>query len=135
MKYETTQGFDKETYSALKSLTITPKVGYMPLVYICSPFSGDEVENMARARVYSRFAFINGYIPITSHIYFPQFCFEDNERAAVMKMNMVALGKCHEVWVFGDVITAGMKAEIAKASQNEKVAIRYFTKNLKEKEV
>lgn len=134
MKYETTQGFDKETYSALKSLTIAPKVGYMPLVYICSPFAGDEIENMARARVYSRFAFINGYIPITPHIYFPQFCFEENERAAVMKMNMVALGKCHEVWVFGDDITAGMKAEIEMASKKDKVAIRYFKTDLKEKE-
>ena len=51
-----------------------------------------------------------------------------------MKMNMVFLGKCHEVWVFGDNITAGMKAEIEMASKNDKVAIRYFTTDLKEKE-
>ena len=49
-------------------------------------------------------------------------------------MNMVLLGKCHEVWVFGDEITSGMKAEIEKASLKEKVVIRYFTTDLKEKE-
>ena len=134
MKYRTEDGFDKETYEKLKSVELHPKEGYMPMVYICSPFAGDEVENMARARVYSRFAMLKGYIPVAPHIYFPQFCFESDERESVMKMNMVFLGKCHEVWVFGDNITAGMKAEIEMASKNDKVAIRYFTTDLKEKE-
>lgn len=135
MKYETTLGFDKETYERLQQMEINPRTGYMPLVYICSPFAGDEVENMARARVYCRFAMLKGYIPVAPHIYFPGFCYEATEREQVMKMNMVCLGKCHEVWVFGDDITAGMKAEIERASQNEKVAIRYFTTELKEKEL
>ena len=54
MKYEVESGFDKETYETLKSMTVTPRGGYMPMAYICSPFSGDEVGNMAKARVYSR---------------------------------------------------------------------------------
>ena len=134
MKYETEKGFHKETYEVLKGIETEPHEGYMPLVYICSPFAGDEVGNMARARVYSRFALLNGYIPIAPHIYFPCFCFEADERDTVMKMNMVLLGKCKEVWVFGDEITSGMQAEIERASLNEKVTIRYFTTELKEKE-
>ena len=135
MKYETTRGFHKETYDKLQQMEIHPRTGYMPLAYICSPFAGDEVENMAKAKVYSRFALLNGYIPVTPHIYFPCFCFEESEREQVMKMNMVCLGKCHEVWVFGENITAGMKAEIERASKNKKVTIRYFTTDLKEKEL
>lgn len=134
MKYETTEGFDKETYERLKALEFHSHEGYMPMVYICSPFAGDEVTNMARARVYCRFAMLKGYIPVAPHIYFPNFCFEADERDAVMKMNMVFLGKCHEVWVFGDTITAGMKAEIEAASKKDKVVVRYFTTDLKEKE-
>lgn len=135
MKYETMTGFDTETLAVLQTMEIIPITGYKPLVYICSPFAGDEVENMARTKVYCRFAMLKGYIPVAPHIYFPQFCFEESEREAVMKMNKVFLGKCHEVWVFGDNITAGMKAEIGRASQNEKVTIRYFTTDLKEKEL
>lgn len=134
MKHDVISGFHKETYETLKSMTVTPRGGYMPMAYVCSPFSGDEETNMAKARVYSRFVFEKGYIPITPHIYFPNFCFEDAERETVIRMNMVLLGKCHEVWVFGDEITPGMKAEIEKASLKEKVVIRYFTTDLKEKE-
>lgn len=134
MKHDVISGFHKETYETLKSMMVTPRGGYMPMAYVCSPFSGDEETNMAKARVYSRFVFEKGYIPITPHIYFPNFCFEDAERETVIRMNMVLLGKCHEVWVFGDEITPGMKAEIEKASLKEKVVIRYFTTDLKEKE-
>lgn len=134
MKYDVTAGFDKETYEVLQNMEVTPRGGYMPMAYICSPFSGDEVKNMAKARVYCRFAFEKGFIPIAPHIYFPNFCYEADEREIVIRMNMVLLGKCHEVWVFGDEITAGMKAEIEKASQKAKVVIRYFTTDLKEKE-
>lgn len=36
--------------------------GWKPLVYICSPFSGDEETNAANARRYSRFAVDSGAI-------------------------------------------------------------------------
>ena len=35
---------------------------YRPLAYICSPFSGNVLENIKNARRYSRFAFEQGYI-------------------------------------------------------------------------
>lgn len=37
---------------------------YRPMVYVCSPFSGDAAGNIANARKYSRFAVEQGYIPI-----------------------------------------------------------------------
>ena len=133
-KYNPADGYDAETYEALMQLVLEEKTGYMPLVYICSPFAGDEIGNMKKARVYNRFAFLNHCIPITPHIYFPQFCDEATEREKVMFMNMVLLAKCQEIWVFGDVITKGMQAEIDKAMERKSTKVRYFTTELKEKE-
>ena len=39
MKYRTEEGFHKETYEVLKGIGSEPHEGYMPLVYICSPFA------------------------------------------------------------------------------------------------
>lgn len=47
-------------------------------------------------------------------------------------MNMVLLGKCEELWVFGDVESPGMKSEIARAKRKY-MKIRYFTENMEEK--
>lgn len=46
-------------------------------------------------------------------------------------MGIVLLGKCEHVWVFGDLISEGMAAEIEKAKKQRKT-IRYFTEDLKE---
>ena len=135
MKHDVTAGFDEALYKILKGSYIhRHSYWYMPLVYICSPFSGDEETNMAKARVYSRFAYLMGYIPFCPHIYFPQFCYEETEREHVVHMNNVFLGKCSEVWVFGEKISAGMQAEIEKARTKDKVKVRYFTEGLEEKE-
>ena len=39
-----------------------------PVVYICSPYSGDVERNTEMARRYSRYAIDNGYVPITPHL-------------------------------------------------------------------
>ena len=46
-------------------------------------------------------------------------------------MGLVMLDKCAEIWVFGDTVTAGMQAEIARARAKGK-AVRHFTEDLKE---
>lgn len=46
---------------------------FRPIVYICSPFSGDVETNVANARRYSRFAVDKGYIPIA-----PICCFHSS---------------------------------------------------------
>jgi hypothetical protein len=53
---------------------------FRPIVYICSPYSGDVEANVAAARRYSRFAVDKGFIPIAPHLLYPQFLNDDDER-------------------------------------------------------
>ena len=46
-------------------------------------------------------------------------------------MGIVFLGKCNELWVFGETITNGMQREIDKAKKR-RMTIRYFTEELEE---
>ena len=48
-----------------------------------------------------------------------------------MFMDIVFLGRCEQLWVFGSTISKGMAAEIEKAKQ-KKMVIRYFTEDCKE---
>lgn len=48
-----------------------------------------------------------------------------------MFMDMVFLGRCEQLWVFGSNISKGMAAEIEKAKQ-KKMKIRYFTEDCME---
>ncbi len=104
-----------------------------PVVYICSPFSGDVAANQKKARKYCRFAVDKGYIPLAPHLLFPQFMDDDNpnERDLAMSMDAVLLARCAELWVFGNRISRGMGVEITKAEQ-ERVRIRYFTEGMEE---
>ena len=106
---------------------------YRPLVYICSPYAGDIERNTYRARAFSRFAVEKKYIPIAPHLLWPQYLNEETERWLGLKMGIVFMGKCEEIWVFGDVVSEGMAAEINKAKRMRK-KIRYFTDDLQEKE-
>ena len=110
------------------------KEKYRPLVYICSPFSGKVKKNKKNARKYCRFALEQHTIPFAPHLLFPQFMDDSSpeERKLAMFMNMIMLGHCEELWVFGDSISAGMKQEIRKA-ERKRMKIRYFTENLEEK--
>ena len=105
---------------------------WKPLVYVASPFAGDEAQNTENAIRYCRFAVDSGAIPLAPHIFLPRFMSEATERDKAMFMNMVFLGKCEQLWVFGDRITDGMAAEIAKAEKRQ-MLIRYFTDDCKEK--
>jgi hypothetical protein len=101
---------------------------FRPLVYVCSPYAGDVLHNTKKAREYCRFAYDMGCIPIAPHLHFPQFLDDNNksEREDGLFMGIVLLSKCKEVWVFGDVISSGMKAEIEKAKKVN-TPVRYFT--------
>ena len=78
------------------------------------------------ARRYCRFAVEYGVIPLALHLSLPQLMSEKTERENAMFMNMVFLGRCEQLWVFGERITEGMAAEIAKAEKRG-MPIRYFT--------
>ncbi len=108
---------------------------YRPLVYVCSPFSGDTLKNTENARRYSRFAFEQGCIPIAPHLLFTQFLDDNNpmEREMGMHFGNVLMSQCREVWVFGDTISPGMDAEIRRARWKN-YRLRFFTNDLKEVE-
>lgn len=53
------------------------------------------------------------------------------ERNTAIFMNWVLMSKCVELWVFGETISSGMKAEIERAKR-KKMKIRYFTEELEE---
>lgn len=135
-KYNSEGYHDPTTYEALSKIEKeekTAKRAYRPLVYICSPFAGDEERNMEKARRYSRFAVRQACIPVAPHLLFSQFM-DDSipaERSISLFMGMVLLGKCEQVWVFGSTISAGMAAEIEKA-EKKTMPIRYFTEELEE---
>ena len=117
---------DPTPHEALKGIR-----DYRPLVYVCSPFSGDTQANTEKARRCSRFAVCRGAIPITPHLLFPQFLSEDTERELAMFMDMVLLTKCEQLWVFRNAVSEGMRREIEKAKKKH-MTIRYFTEDLKE---
>lgn len=135
-KYNSEGYHDPTTYGALSNIDREKKAAkkaYRPLVYICSPFAGDVENNVNMARVYSRFAVRNACIPLAPHLLFPQFM-DDSvpaERSIALFMGMVLLGKCEQVWVFGNTISKGMAAEIEKA-EKKNMPIRYFTEELEE---
>ena len=102
-------------------------------MYICSPYAGDVENNVAAARRYSRFAVETGYIPIAPHLLFPQFLNDRNreERELGLFFGNVLMGKCAEVWVFGDVISPGMEEELEGAARKKR-RVRYFSESCKE---
>ena len=103
------------------------------LVYICSPYAGDVEQNVANAQKYSRFAALSGYIPITPHLLFTQFLSDDNpeERDLGIQFGNCLMDLCSEIWVFGNYISNGMKAEIQRA-ENKNYKIRYFDTKMQE---
>lgn len=107
--------------------------GYMPLVYICCPFSGDIEKNIERTKEYSRFAVDRGQIPVAPTLMYPQFMSDEDERELAMFMDLVLLGKCDELWVFGETISSGMQRELDVAKRRRQT-IRYFNENFEEVE-
>ncbi len=100
---------------------------FKPLVYVCSPYAGNVEENVHNARRYCRFAYEHGVIPLAPHLHFPQFLDDSNEkeRADGLWMGMILLNKCQQLWVFGDTVSSGMKAEIERAEKT-RMPIKYF---------
>lgn len=132
--YEALTNIENEEKVAQKAADFCLFKVYRPLVYICSPYRGDIEKNTENARKYSRFAIENNAIPLTPHLLYPQFMDDSNpdERyLATHTINYVLLGKCSEVWVFGNTTTEGMAHEITLAKKR-KMTVRYFTENMEE---
>lgn len=102
-------------------------------VFICSLLSGAIERNMKRAEIYCRFAFDSGFVPVAPHIYYPRFLDDENkiERAAGQRYGLEEMWRCKQLWVFGERISSGMKAEIDLAKEL-KIPVRYFDSDMEE---
>ena len=128
--YRNPEGYaDPVPYQAISNMDKEQK-RYMPMVYICSAYSGDVEGNTEKARRYSRFVVDAGKIPIAPHLLLPQFMEEESERELAMFIDIAILSKCRELWVFGKP-TAGMLNEIAYAERKQ-MTIKYFSEDMKE---
>ena len=138
MNKKNAEGYlDPTAYEALSNIeevaAKTRAPNYRPLVYICSPYAGDVETNVRGARRYCQFAVEQKCIPIAAHLLFPQFLNDDDDeqRSLGLYMGCVLMGKCAEVWVFGETVSSGMAKEIKKA-QIRGMPIRYFTSDCRE---
>lgn len=140
MKVRNSEGYmDLVPYKAILNVNrekkAESKFAFRPLVYICSPFSGDIEGNKQKAAEFAHFAYKQGCIPVTPHLLFPFMNDESREeRALALRMDIILMGKCQEVWVlFENGITSGMAAEIDKATRRHQT-IRYFNRDFVEVE-
>ena len=101
---------------------------YRPLVYVASAYSGDTAANTEKTKQYCRYALEQGQIPLA-----PLFMndADPEERELAIFMDVILLGKCDELWVFGDRISEGMKTEIDVAKKRRQ-KIRYFKASMQE---
>jgi len=86
-------------------------------VFICTPLKGEFDKNVERAKRYSRFAVLKGFLPITPHIYFIHFLDDDSidERETGMALGRELLEDCEEIWTFGHEVSEGMKLDLELA--------------------
>ena len=95
---------DPTPYEALKKVAKAgQKFGFRPLVYICSPYSGDVQENVAKARAYCRFTVEKGCIPIAPHHEDP----EAYQRAFDTAQQVLAEGKLLGIFPEGGITRDG----------------------------
>lgn len=95
------------------------------LVYVCSPYHGDMERNRQNAVEYCEYAARMGVIPLAPHTIFTQYLDDDvpSQREVGLKMGLELLKRCDELWVFGPVITEGMKQEMIEANL-ENITVR-----------
>ena len=110
-----------------------------PEVYICSPYAGNVEKNVKAAIRYSQFVIDKGYMPVASHLLYPQILDDSDkfERELGLAFGICLLESCLEVWVFADTdddISAGMKQEI-EAAKERGMPVRYFKSDLTERGV
>lgn len=129
--YEALTAIEHERQETRKST----QPAYRPLVYICSPYADDILNNERKARRYCRFAIRENTIPVASHLLYPQMLDENDpeERQLGLLFGLVLLSKCEECWVFGNRISPGMAQEIGKARRRG-IPVRYFTEDMEEVE-
>lgn len=92
--------------------------GKPPVVYVCAPYKGatmrEREQNVQNARMYAFHVLRHGGIPYAAHLAVCGFL-DDSlpaERQAGIAVDHAMMELCDECWVFGNVVSPGMKGEI-----------------------
>lgn len=99
----------------------------MRKVYVCAPLGGNVESNLKKVRTYTEYALRCGTAPVVPHFYAE--CLDYNnpkDREIGLAAGMSLLWLCDEVWVFGDTVTEGMRAEL-KFCKNLNIRVRKIT--------
>ena len=97
------------------------------------PYKGDVEKNIQNAKKYALFVSKQTFVPVVPHLYLTQFLKDEveEERNAGLALGLQMLKRCHEMWLFGDYISEGMRAEIEFAEKHS-IPIRYFNTDCEE---
>jgi len=106
---------------------------FMKWIYIASPYKGDIEKNINNAKKYALFVSKQTFVPVVPHLYLTQFLNDDieEERNAGLALGLQMLKRCHEMWLFGDCISEGMRAEIEFAEKHS-IPMRHFNTDCEE---
>ena len=99
----------------------------MKKVYVCAPLGGNIEQNLKKVKPYTEYALRCGTAPVVPHFYAE--CLDDNnpkDREVGLAAGMSLLWLCDEVWVFGDTVTDGMRAEL-QFCKNLNIRVRKIT--------
>jgi hypothetical protein len=97
------------------------------IVFISSPYRGDVENNIMQASEICRICALGGVTPYAPHLFFTRFLDDDDpaERSAGIDGGLEVMERCDEVWFFGEVLSAGMRAE-ANHAESLKKPVRFF---------
>lgn len=90
-------------------------------IYVASKYAGNVAENVETAIWCCRYVIDKGFMPIASHLLYPQILNDEipREREMGIKFGLALLALCSEIWVFTDrgEISSGMEREIEEANR------------------
>lgn len=93
----------------------------MKKIYVASKYAGDVAANTESAVRCCRYVIGQGFMPVASHLLYPQMLDDNNPRKREMglKFGLALLSVCDEVWAFtaGGEISSGMERELRVAKR------------------
>ena len=101
----------------------------MKKVYVCAPLGGNIEQNLKKVKTYTEYALRCGTAPVVPHFYAE--CLDDNDpkdREIGLAAGLSLLWFCDELWLFGDTVTDGMRAEL-QFCKNLNIRIQKITEN------
>ena len=99
----------------------------MKKVYVCAPLGGNIEQNLKKVKTYTEYALRCGTAPVVPHFY--ALCLDDNnpkDREIGLAAGLSLLWFCDELWLFGDTVTDGMRAEL-QFCKNLNIRVRKIT--------